>query len=219
MPWTAACGASPSRRPTRRRWSPISCWCRCWRSMPPGWRLGYGGGFYDRTLARPARAQALVAVGIAYDEQRVDAVPHLDYDERLDWVLTPSGPAHGAYGQPACDCLFLGDVVGRTGRQVVVDQLPQLRAALQARFRGGQRRELGRRLRHHGDHLRGPARRRRRRRDARQPRLRPEGGAGVHRAPAAAAAPDQLSAGTPGKGAGLFKAATAPTCWSSTPWA
>ena len=25
--------------------------------------------------------------------------------------------------------------------------------------------------------------------------------------------------GTPGKGAGMFKAATAPTCWSSTPWA
>jgi 5-formyltetrahydrofolate cyclo-ligase len=34
----------------------------------------------------------IVAVGIAFDEQRVDAVPHLDYDERLDWVLTPSGP-------------------------------------------------------------------------------------------------------------------------------
>ena len=29
---------------------------------------------------------------IAFDEQRVDAVPHVDYDERLDWVLTPSGP-------------------------------------------------------------------------------------------------------------------------------
>ena len=34
-----------------------------------------------------------MAVGIAFDEQRVDAVPHLDYDERLDWVLTPSGPS------------------------------------------------------------------------------------------------------------------------------
>jgi 5-formyltetrahydrofolate cyclo-ligase len=31
-------------------------------------------------------------VGLAYDEQQVDEVPHLDYDERLDWVLTPSGP-------------------------------------------------------------------------------------------------------------------------------
>ena len=32
------------------------------------------------------------AVGLGFDEQRVDAVPHLDYDQRLDWVLTPSGP-------------------------------------------------------------------------------------------------------------------------------
>ena len=39
-----------------------------------------------------ARASAIVAVGLGFDEQRVDAVPHLDYDERLDWVLTPSGP-------------------------------------------------------------------------------------------------------------------------------
>jgi 5-formyltetrahydrofolate cyclo-ligase len=57
-----------------------------------GWRLGYGGGFYDRTLRRLRALQPVVAVGIAYDQQRVDAVPHLDYDERLDWVLTPSGP-------------------------------------------------------------------------------------------------------------------------------
>ena len=57
-----------------------------------GWRLGYGGGFYDRTLARLRAAKAIVAVGLSFDEQRVDAVPHLDYDQRLDWVLTPSGP-------------------------------------------------------------------------------------------------------------------------------
>ena len=36
--------------------------------------------------------KAVVAVGLAYDEQEVDAVPHLDYDQRLDWVLTPVGP-------------------------------------------------------------------------------------------------------------------------------
>jgi 5-formyltetrahydrofolate cyclo-ligase len=57
-----------------------------------GWRLGYGGGFYDRTLRGLRAARPIVAVGIGYDEQCVDAVPHLDYDERLDWVLTPSGP-------------------------------------------------------------------------------------------------------------------------------
>jgi 5-formyltetrahydrofolate cyclo-ligase len=57
-----------------------------------GYRLGYGGGFYDRTLARLRAIKPVVAVGIAYDELKVDAVPHQSYDERLDWVLTPSGP-------------------------------------------------------------------------------------------------------------------------------
>jgi 5-formyltetrahydrofolate cyclo-ligase len=57
-----------------------------------GWRLGYGGGYYDRTLRWLRARKAIVAIGVAYDQQRIDAVPHLDYDERLDWVLTPSGP-------------------------------------------------------------------------------------------------------------------------------
>jgi 5-formyltetrahydrofolate cyclo-ligase len=57
-----------------------------------GWRLGYGGGYYDRTLHVLRSRKRIVAIGIAFDQQRVDAVPHLDYDERLDWVLTPSGP-------------------------------------------------------------------------------------------------------------------------------
>lgn len=57
-----------------------------------GYRLGYGGGFYDRTFARLRALKPIVSIGIAYDEQKVDAVPHADYDERLDWILTPSGP-------------------------------------------------------------------------------------------------------------------------------
>ena len=57
-----------------------------------GHRLGYGGGFYDRTLARLRAIKPVVAVGVAYDELKVDAVPHRSYDQPLDWVLTPSGP-------------------------------------------------------------------------------------------------------------------------------
>jgi 5-formyltetrahydrofolate cyclo-ligase len=57
-----------------------------------GYRLGYGGGFYDRTLARLRAIKPVVAVGVAYDELKVDAVPHQVYDQPLDWVLTPSGP-------------------------------------------------------------------------------------------------------------------------------
>jgi 5-formyltetrahydrofolate cyclo-ligase len=59
---------------------------------PMGYRLGYGGGFYDRTLANLRERGPVIAIGLAFDEQRVDAVPHVDYDQRLDWVLTPSGP-------------------------------------------------------------------------------------------------------------------------------
>lgn len=57
-----------------------------------GYRLGYGGGFYDRTIAALRKVKPVVTVGLAYDELEVDAVPHCDYDERTDWVLTPSGP-------------------------------------------------------------------------------------------------------------------------------
>lgn len=57
-----------------------------------GFRLGYGGGFYDRTLAWLRSRRAVVAVGLAFSEQQVDAVPHLDYDQPLDLILTPAGP-------------------------------------------------------------------------------------------------------------------------------
>jgi 5-formyltetrahydrofolate cyclo-ligase len=57
-----------------------------------GQRLGYGGGFYDRTLQHLRARRSVVAVGLAFASQEVDAVPHLDYDQRLDWVLTPEGP-------------------------------------------------------------------------------------------------------------------------------
>lgn len=53
-----------------------------------GWRLGYGGGFYDRTLAGLRARRQVTAVGVGYDEQVVDAVPHGPDDERLDWLLT-----------------------------------------------------------------------------------------------------------------------------------
>lgn len=57
-----------------------------------GWRLGYGGGYFDRTLRALRSKRSIVAIGIGLDELEVDAVPHLDYDEPLDWILTPSGP-------------------------------------------------------------------------------------------------------------------------------
>ena len=54
-----------------------------------GYRLGYGGGYYDRTLG-VLRAEGRVecAVGLGFEAQRVDAVPGGASDERLDWVVT-----------------------------------------------------------------------------------------------------------------------------------
>ncbi len=53
-----------------------------------GWRLGYGGGFYDRTLAGLRAKKAVTAVGVGFNDQLVPEVPHGASDERLDWLLT-----------------------------------------------------------------------------------------------------------------------------------
>jgi 5-formyltetrahydrofolate cyclo-ligase len=54
-----------------------------------GWRLGYGGGFYDRTLRRLRARKRVTATGVAFDAQFIpEEVPHGPDDERLDWLLT-----------------------------------------------------------------------------------------------------------------------------------
>lgn len=53
-----------------------------------GWRLGYGGGFYDRTLEDLRKRRPVTAVGVGFDLQRVPDVPHGADDQRLDWLLT-----------------------------------------------------------------------------------------------------------------------------------
>lgn len=58
-----------------------------------GYRLGYGGGFYDRTLDLARSEREIVAVGIAYSGQKVERVPRNSYDQPLDWILTELGPA------------------------------------------------------------------------------------------------------------------------------
>jgi 5-formyltetrahydrofolate cyclo-ligase len=53
-----------------------------------GYRLGYGGGFYDRTLEKLRTQKPVTAIGIAYAGQEVDEVPRDAYDQRLDWIMT-----------------------------------------------------------------------------------------------------------------------------------
>jgi 5-formyltetrahydrofolate cyclo-ligase len=55
-------------------------------------RLGYGGGYYDRTLKEFRKSGVDVkVVGVAYSGQQVDKVPVTSTDEPMDGVLTPEG--------------------------------------------------------------------------------------------------------------------------------
>ena len=56
-----------------------------------GYRLGYGGGFYDRTLQGLRAGGPVVAVGFAFAAQEVDEVPVDGFDQRLDAVVTEQG--------------------------------------------------------------------------------------------------------------------------------
>jgi 5-formyltetrahydrofolate cyclo-ligase len=53
-----------------------------------GYRLGYGGGFYDRTLAGLRAEAAATAVGYGFAAQEVDAVLTGPHDEPLDAIVT-----------------------------------------------------------------------------------------------------------------------------------
>lgn len=56
-----------------------------------GHRLGYGGGYYDRTLKALRAAGEVVAIGVAFAGQLRDKLPVADGDQRLDWILTEVG--------------------------------------------------------------------------------------------------------------------------------
>jgi len=53
-----------------------------------GHRLGYGGGYYDRTLAGLPNARA---IGIAYAGQEVPSLPREPHDHPLDMIVTETG--------------------------------------------------------------------------------------------------------------------------------
>jgi 5-formyltetrahydrofolate cyclo-ligase len=53
-----------------------------------GYRLGYGGGIYDATLADLRAKKRVIAIGVAYACQETDAVPTEPHDQKLDYLLT-----------------------------------------------------------------------------------------------------------------------------------
>jgi 5-formyltetrahydrofolate cyclo-ligase len=53
-----------------------------------GHRIGYGAGYYDRTLEALRRHKTVTAIGLAFSVQEISRVPALSHDVRLDYVLT-----------------------------------------------------------------------------------------------------------------------------------
>jgi 5-formyltetrahydrofolate cyclo-ligase len=54
-----------------------------------GYRIGYGGGFYDKTFEKLKKLNLLFyTVGFAYDEQKQNKLPIEKFDYKLDFVLT-----------------------------------------------------------------------------------------------------------------------------------
>jgi 5-formyltetrahydrofolate cyclo-ligase len=53
-----------------------------------GHRIGYGAGHYDYTLAHLRKVKPVTAIGLAFAAQQIEAVPALQHDVALDYVLT-----------------------------------------------------------------------------------------------------------------------------------
>jgi len=53
-----------------------------------GHRLGYGAGYYDRTVAHLRQQDNVTVIGLAYDQQEVAEVPIGAHDQRMDAVMT-----------------------------------------------------------------------------------------------------------------------------------
>lgn len=56
-----------------------------------GTRLGYGGGFYDRTLSELSKTKKPFKIGFAFAGQELDSIPTDEFDQDLDLVVTEKG--------------------------------------------------------------------------------------------------------------------------------
>jgi 5,10-methenyltetrahydrofolate synthetase len=68
-----------------------------------GHRLGYGAGFFDRTLASPPKL--LVAIGVSYELARMNSIRPQRWDVPMDWVVTE----RGVYRRDPGGLVFLGE--------------------------------------------------------------------------------------------------------------
>jgi 5-formyltetrahydrofolate cyclo-ligase len=61
---------------------PLACFDRA------GHRVGYGAGYFDKTIRALRAKKSVTAVGLAFAAQEIDHVPATEFDESLDLVLT-----------------------------------------------------------------------------------------------------------------------------------
>jgi 5-formyltetrahydrofolate cyclo-ligase len=71
-----------------------------------GYRLGYGGGFFDRTLASLAKKP--VVIGVSYELAKMKTLRPQSWDIPMDWVVTE----RGIYRRDPEGLVFLGAPVG-----------------------------------------------------------------------------------------------------------
>jgi 5-formyltetrahydrofolate cyclo-ligase len=70
-----------------------------------GHRLGYGGGYFDRTLA--SLAPKPVVIGVSYELAKIDTIQPQSWDIPMDWVVTE----RGVYRRDPEGLVFLGEPI------------------------------------------------------------------------------------------------------------
>ena len=54
-----------------------------------GFRLGYGGGYYDKTFSYLKKIKhKFISIAVAFDGQKIDKLVHDKYDQKIDYILT-----------------------------------------------------------------------------------------------------------------------------------
>ncbi len=51
-------------------------------------RLGYGGGYYDRYIKKMKKIKKIFTIGMAFSFQEVARLPITEYDKKLDFIFT-----------------------------------------------------------------------------------------------------------------------------------
>jgi 5,10-methenyltetrahydrofolate synthetase len=90
-----------------------------------GYRLGYGGGFFDRTLE--ACGRRMIAIGVAYETLRLDTIHPQPHDVPMDFIVTEAA-IYAAAGEPLLT-LSLPEARQRFGSLMRARALPHERYA------------------------------------------------------------------------------------------